>query len=162
MAQLSFSAEGIDTKDQFDLMPPGLYMAEMTDGEMKESNAGTEYLQLEFTVLGGDFDGRKIWPTFHFNSEKGAAIAQSRMAQLLAAQGKTNINDTDELKGTPVMIRVGIQKSKDPQYEDKNEVKAYKPVEDLASPPKGIASQAATPAQSSAPKAQTPPWERQA
>jgi hypothetical protein len=49
-----------------DPLPTGKYHVAITDGEIRESgpnskNPGSQYINFEFTVQSGDYEGRKVW-----------------------------------------------------------------------------------------------------
>jgi hypothetical protein len=62
MASLNFDASAVEPQQSFDALPVGRYEVIITDSEMKDTKAGTgQYLQLTFSVTGGQHDGRKLW-----------------------------------------------------------------------------------------------------
>lgn len=45
----------------FEKIEPGTYLARVSNIEERTSKAGKPYLNWEFTLIGGDVDGRKTW-----------------------------------------------------------------------------------------------------
>lgn len=106
------------------------------------SNGSAAMLDLEFIIDGGEFDRRKVWGYWLTEGEtdgqqKAARITRSRIrAALESARGVSpgdeskkamearQIAGWGDLDGLRFMARIGVEKSKDPQYSDKNVVKA--------------------------------------
>ena len=56
-----------------------------TDGYPTRSVSGSVYLRAEFIILGGEYDGRKVWSLIGLHSEKGPIYAE--MGQRLTFSG---------------------------------------------------------------------------
>lgn len=119
------------------------------ENAFKETTGGLLMLQLELTISeteDGKFIGRKFWQNLILGAKKGVAltdgqqkainIAKGTMRQILeAGRGYAPTDESDaavearkfdsvfELDGLEFWIDVGIEKSKDPQYSDKNKIK---------------------------------------
>lgn len=162
MAQLSFNAAGIDTTDNFELIPKGLYLAELVEDEMVQTKSGNgSYLKCQFEIIEGPHAGRKVFHNFNLDNpnQQAVEIARKQLAQLCEAQGKQAIQDSSELYGTPITIRVGIKKDKEGQHEDQNVINAFKAASGVAIPPKNGAAPAAE--AQHVPQAQSvPPWKQ--
>ncbi len=64
MAELpsGFDANQVEPSQEFDNLPAGKYVAEITDSDMRSTSRGDgQFLWLEFTVLDGAYASRKIW-----------------------------------------------------------------------------------------------------
>lgn len=143
---LNFSDEEASSEARsFDPLPSGKYTAYITDIDLREcgpnsKNPGKNYWAVEFTVDGGNFDGRKVWTNVMlFN---GALYS---LAQLLKATGNAgaietgHIPDADTFVGQRVVLNVKKQLDKyamkdaspndPPQF--KNEVKGIAAVDDI-------------------------------
>lgn len=59
LVTLDFNLE--DVKDSFELLPTDAYEAKITKQELKKSAAGNNMIAIEWTVLTGDFAGRKVF-----------------------------------------------------------------------------------------------------
>lgn len=114
------------------------------DGQLKQSNSSdAQYLDCEFTVTEGPFARRKFWQNFVISGgkkdDKGRSIAGSiSLATLRAAlESARNIKPNDfseaamqgrrvaswaDFNGLTFLVKIGIEKDKTGQYEDKNKV----------------------------------------
>lgn len=103
-----------------------------------------EMLDFEYTISGGEFEKRKIWDLMMISGNgsdghnEAVDITMSRVRAMLESAFNINpdddsdeamegrrIEDWEELDGLEVLIKVGIEKSKDPQYPDKNRILAF-------------------------------------
>jgi hypothetical protein len=138
----------------FDLIPAGtIATVQMViraggvgeDGWLKRSaNGGSEGLDCEFIVIDGEYAKRKIWQFMLLNGTtdghaKAAEISRALLRGILesarnikpsdvseeaAAKRKAEIADFVNLR---FIARISIEKSKDPQYPDKNRLEAITP-----------------------------------
>ena len=125
----------------FEAIPAGQYHVAITDGELKESgpnakNPGAEYIAWEFTVQGGEHDGRKLWSNTSMLPQ-----ALFGIKGLLAAVGHPAANgsfDTseiiDECTGLECIV---VVKKRLYEGDYKNEIKSYKPVDGNTVAPSG-------------------------
>ena len=128
MAQLNFSAEGVDTTSQFDAIPAGDYPAMVTASQQKATKDGTgSYLELTLEIQEGPFQGRRLWDRLNLQNKnpKAVEIAQKQLAQLCHATGVMQVNDSEQLHNRPVIVKVSA-KHDDYAGEVRNEVKGYK------------------------------------
>jgi len=151
MAKLQFDAAGVDmSKDAFAPLPAGDYEVEVTQTDVRATKTGTgNYLWLELTVRNGKFKGRKLFEQINLQNPNPQAveIAQRTLAGLLAAMGKTKIeNDSNELLLHPVIAVVALDK----KDATRNRVTRYKAVPTYAP----AAPAAAAPAAPAAPAPQ--------
>ena len=134
MATLNFSTEGIEPAAPAGVFPPGKYVLEITDTDLKPTKAGDgEYLSVEFTVDEGPHKGRKVWENFNLSNPSAEAerIAKSQFAALCLAVGRPRVGDSIELHGAKFTGVVGLEKRKD-NGEDKNRVRGYEPLSSAA------------------------------
>jgi hypothetical protein len=76
MAALNFNAAEVEPQQSFDALPPGRYEAIISESEMKDTKAGTgQYLQLTFTVVGGQHEGRKLWSRLNLVNPNATAVS---------------------------------------------------------------------------------------
>lgn len=162
------------------------------ENAFKLTSGGLLMLQLEFTITeteDGKFVGRKFWQNLILGATKGTQltegqekainIAKGTMRQILeAGRGYAPTDESEaaiearkfdsvhELDGLEFWIDVGIEKSKDPQYSDKNKIKKIhavagaEEVEKAAPTPaagKTTATRTAPPARAAAPARAAPP-----
>lgn len=128
LAELNFDARTVEPNQGFDCIPAGEYDAVIVGSEVKATNAGTgKYLKLELQILNGQFQNRKIWDQLNLwnPNAKAVEIAKGTLSSLCRAVNVLTPNDSSELHGKPVRVKLGIQKSD--EYGDRNVVKDYKP-----------------------------------
>ena len=135
MAQLPsvFNAKENEKMGGFEPIPASWYLAEITKTESKKTKAGTDsYITCQFKVLEGEYEGRFIFNLLNLDNPNPVAveIAQKELASICEACDIDELEDTVELHGIPMAIRVVI---KDGQsgYPPKNEIKAYKAADDM-------------------------------
>ena len=121
-----FDATGVEPTSEFDPLPAGKYVAEVTASEMRPNSKGTgEYLWLEFTVLDGPYATRKIWTQLNLinPSQQAVEIAQRELSALCRAVGKLRVLDSIELHGIPLDINVKVKN--DAEYGASNVIRGY-------------------------------------
>lgn len=157
--ELQFDATDVQPLAPMDVLPKGRYLAEITDSEMKPTKAGDgQYLQLEFTVLDGEFAGRKQWARLNLDNanETAVSIAKQELSAICHSVGVMRVTDSIDLHGRPLYIDVTVEKRKD-NGEDSNRIKGYAPTEgggkSTSPPPKPAAPASAKAA---------PPWAKKA
>lgn len=122
-----------DWQNGFDPMPEGKYPATITGAQfmMNKSNTG-EYLKLEFTFFGQQFNGRKIFNQYNLihSNPKAAAIALSEVKAILLALGtditKAQLNKemlVQYLIDKTLVLHLGVKN--DEQYGMQNKIKGY-------------------------------------
>lgn len=156
MAQLNFSAEGIDIRSNYEAIPAGDYESMVTASEMKSTKDGTgQYLELTVEIQSGQFQGRRLFDRLNLSNRnpKAVEIAQKQLAQLCHATGVLQVQDSQQLHNRPIIMKVAVRN--DPERGPSNEIKGYKA--------KGAIQQAAPfqaprAAAQSAPAAAPLPW----
>lgn len=136
MAQLNFSAEGIDIRSNYEAIPAGDYESMVTASEMKSTKDGTgQYLELTVEIQSGQFQGRRLFDRLNLSNRnpKAVEIAQKQLAQLCHATGVMQVQDSQQLHNRPIVMKVAVKN--DPERGPSNEIKGYKA--------KGAAQQAA-------------------
>ena len=146
MASLSgFNAAAVEPSTGFDCVPAGDYDVVIMTSEMKTTKDGSgQYLKLEFAILNGQFQNRKIFTNLNLvnKNETAVKIAKANLSAICRAVGVLTPNDSSELHGKPMTVRVTIRKSD--EYDDQNEIKSFKPKG--ATPPVNAPVATATPA----------------
>lgn len=149
-------------------------------GVFKQTKNDLLMLNFEATVIGGEYDRRKFWPRFlmgHAHNgqltegqETGVSIARSNIRGIIEAMRRIDpiddspeaaeqrkISSFEDLDGAEIDVIVRVNKNKDPQYDDTNEIaRVINPLKDkdkatAASPGKSTAA-AAAPASTAARK----------
>ena len=135
MAQLNFTSEGVE-RNNYEPLPAGEYMAMISESSFKHSKGfggqpdtdKPPYLELGITIIDGDYKGRKVVDRLNLNhtNDLTRKIAKGTMAGILDALAMTTINDSSELHGKPMMVKLTI-KPGEGQYGPSNNVSGYKP-----------------------------------
>lgn len=139
MARLpgAFNPNDHEEMADFSAMPPDWYPAEVSNSEKLESNknAGNFYWKMEFKINQGKYAGRKIWTNLNLinKSPQAVEIAQRELTSICKACRKGPIEDTAELHGKYLMVKLGIEPAT-PKYPEKNTVTGYKPMEGISAP----------------------------
>jgi Protein of unknown function (DUF669). len=173
MASLNFNASTVPPQENFAPIPAGNYIAVIVDSEIKptKNNSGT-VAAFTWKVLDGQFAGRKLFGRINIRNANSEAerIGQSQLSALCHAAGVLQLQDTQQLHGRPVQIRVKVRKDETGRYEDQNEVTGYAAAPGgtaqmpMSTPAQssGAPAQAAAPSAEQAPARATPPWARAA
>lgn len=111
----------------------------------KSQNTSAVWLPLELTIMGGQFDRRKVWHNLFVHGDAvdsdgvpkarkvglqtmrdiiNSSYALSRNDVTPEAQAKRNIASVDVLDGIEVCVVIGVEKGTN-GYPDKNKVKAF-------------------------------------
>jgi hypothetical protein len=146
-----FNANDVDPAVGFDPIPPGKYLAIITESEMKDTKSGDgKYLQLTLQILDGEFKGRMLWTRLNLENANATTVKIAR-AELSAICRAVNVmapKDSLELHNLPLIITVGHKKRKD-TGEITNVIKGYDRKEAVAARPVSAGSNNGT-----------PPWKR--
>lgn len=128
-----------------DPLPTGWYNMAMDESEMKPTNDGTgAYLKVRFTVLDGQYQGRKVWEQLNLrnNNAQTVEIAQKQLSAICHAVGVLKPAKSEELHNLPLKIRVG-QKKAEGGYDAGNRIMAYKNINEQVDVAGGDAGAAA-------------------
>ena len=116
----------------FDALPPGPYMTQVTNAEVKTTRAGDgRYINVELEVTEPkSYAGRKVWDIFNIQnpSEDATKIGKANLKGFMQAAGHKNPNtlrDVNELVGLRVVATLIVKK--DPNWGEGNQVKKYDP-----------------------------------
>jgi hypothetical protein len=153
MAKLdtAYVADDLPKVDRdFSPIPAGWYAGTISAAEVKQTNAKTgSYIKLRIDVTGPSHQGRVLFSNINLRNPnpKAEEIGQQQLGELMRAVGLPRLEDTDQLIGRHVSVKVTIRESAD--YGTQNEVKGYKAI-----------GGGAPSAPSSAPAStgKTPPW----
>jgi len=119
----------------FDALPAGTYLSKLTDGNIREAgpnskNPGSQYINWEFTIQGGQYEGRRVWTNT-------SLLPQTlfRLKELLAATGRFEENqlggeldfEITDLIGADVKLVLKYIPASD-QYDARNDVKRFRSV----------------------------------
>ncbi len=123
-----FNAKDSEKMGGFEPIPAGWYLAEVVKSEMKDTAAGTgKYLTCQLKVLEGEYTGRYLFNLMNLVNPNQTAveIAQKELASLCEACELDEIEDSTELHGIAIAVRVSIKEGTD-KFPPKNEIKAYR------------------------------------
>lgn len=129
MAQLNFDATQVSPDMGFDTVPAGWYNALIDESDMKPTKGGDgAYLHVRFNVIDGQYAGRKIFTRLNIRNANPVAqeIAYKQLSAIAHAVGVLNIQDSSQLHGIPLKIKVKVKKDTTGQYDDQNEINAFK------------------------------------
>jgi len=136
-------------------LPAGWYGFTITEGDVKDTRAGTgTYIKLRFDVTGPSHQGRVVFGNINLTNPNPTAeeIGAQQLGELLRAVGLPKLDDTDQLIGKSGEMRLTIKSSS--QYGDSNEVKNFRAKSGGSMPAASSGTKAAAPAPGKA------PWEK--
>jgi len=112
MAQLQFNASEVPEDEGFEVIPAGDYSAQIIQSEMKRNKADTgSFLEMRVQILDEEYTGRLIFERLNLDNpnETAVKIAQRTLADICEAVGVLEVEDSEELHGIEMLVRVGIQ-----------------------------------------------------
>jgi hypothetical protein len=125
----TFSTDSLPVSDRsYDLIPEGWYNATITKAELNNTKAGTgQKIDMRYDITGPTQQGRVVFGTVNVRnqSERAEAIGRQQLGEIMRAVGLAKIQDTDELVGGSICIRVKIRPAAD-GYDARNEVSGFK------------------------------------
>lgn len=133
MVQLGFNTQEYDLPTFGDPIKPGWYAARIDKIDLKPTKKGDgQYLEVQFAIDESqhpDLAGRMVWDrlnVFHQN-QKTMQIARGQMRKLQECVGKPTSQETDELLGLPVLVKVKLR-AETAEFRATNEIDDYKPI----------------------------------
>jgi len=152
----TFEADAMPVSDKsYEPLPAGWYTASITAAELKNTKAGTgQYIAIRYDIIGPTHQGRIVFGNLNIRNPnpKAEEIGRQQLGEIMRGIGIAKVQDTDELIGGQLSIKVDIRSSE--QYGDQNEVKAFKAIAG-STPPAPVAKVAATASGKAA-----PPWQK--
>tara|TARA_R110000744_G_scaffold196160_1_gene315339 strand:- start:10103 stop:10588 length:486 start_codon:yes stop_codon:yes gene_type:complete len=150
----NFRASEQEKMGSFNPVPAGVYNAQITKSEVKETRGGDgKYLNLTFTVLEGDYVNRNVWARLNIVNANAQTveIANKALATICECCGIDALEDTEQLHNTPMEINV-IVKEATAQYPAQNDVRGYTPIVGSGSVP------GSAPPSGGSDATKAPPW----
>lgn len=142
-----------ETMGTTDALPAGEYVAAIVKSERREAKSGNgnAYINLEFEVLDGQYQGRRFWTMLNLwnHNQTAVEIAQRELNSICHAVGKLRVSDSEQLHNIPMLVKLGVRTD---DYGTQNITKGYKPMN-------GGAPQQQAPQQQAG---STAPWRRTA
>ncbi|WP_215754225.1 DUF669 domain-containing protein [Acetobacter sp. P5B1] len=134
-----FNQDQAPDAPEFELLPPGEYLGDITKAELKETRSGGYMIALTIKLD----NNRSVFDNLNIQcaSQKASEIAQASLKKI----GQTNakvIQDTDDLLMCRVRVNVGVQPG-DGQYGPRNTVKYYMDPAKGTTAPRQVARSAA-------------------
>lgn len=124
----TFSVNDVpESTSNYDPIPEGWYNAVIYSAEVKTTKAGNgKYLNMRYDITGETHAGRVVFGMITVQNPNTTAetIGQQQLGELCRAIGKVVLNDTDELLGATLSIKVAISAREG--YDPRNEVKGFK------------------------------------
>ena len=149
---IGFSADELpESRGDYEPLPEGWYSAEIGDAEIRVTKDGTgQYIRCRYNITGPTKAGRVVFGNFNVmnKSQKAEEIGRQQLGELMRCIGLGRIEDTDQLIGCPLQIKLSIRPAEN-GYAAQNEVRGFRIAE-------GAAPAKAAPAASSSKAA--PPW----
>ena len=149
----TFVAADLPMGRTFEPLPAGWYTAAITQATIKDTKAGTgRYISLKYDITGPTHQGRTIFGNLNISNPnpKAEEIGRQQLNSLMRAIGLAKVNDTDQLIGGQLKIKLAITQSD--MYGESNEVK------DFAGIAGGAMPAAVKPAAPAAGAKAAPPW----
>jgi len=128
-----FKASEVEGSSSFEVMPEGWYIAQITKSEFKENSKGTgKYLALSFTIVDGQHSKRMFFTNLNLVNQNPTAveIANRTLKDICTACGLDEIEDSEELHGIPMAVKLKVKPSEG-KWPERNEPVAYKPESEL-------------------------------
>lgn len=147
MAILNFDATQVDPIEAMEAIPAGWYNAMIDESEIKPTKNGEgSYLQIRFTILDGQYAKRKVYTCLNINNKNASAqeIAYRQLSAIAHAIGDLQIQDSQQLHGKPMKIRVTFQAATG-EYEASNGINGFKSINEVTGTQPGV-QQTASPA----------------
>ena len=111
------------------LLPEDTYLVHVIKSELKDNSKGTgKYLNFTLQVIDGPHAGFTLFDIMNIVHTNKVAedIGNRQLAQLIAACGLDEIEDTAELHGIPIAAVVATEKG-NKGYSDRSKIKKYMP-----------------------------------
>ena len=176
MAFLDISLSDLpeSTGGAYDPLPAGWYTAMIAGADLQATKDGTgQYIKIKYSITGPSHQGRIVFGNLNIKnaSAKAEEIGRADLGNLMRAIGLARVQDTDQLIGGQLSIKLDIRPARTDAangktYDAQNEVKGYKAAGGSAAPAAAMPSFGASQPQASAPAAQAapaaassaPPW----
>jgi hypothetical protein len=154
MASLNISLSDLPESQGYDPVPDGWYLAQIRGAELKPTKANDgQYIAVQYSITGPAHAGRVIFGNLNIKNKNPEAerIGLQQLGEVMGAVGIAKIQDTDQLIGGVLQIKVALSKKQE-GFDQRNEVRGFKAVEGSASP---LPRATSAPVASGTP---APPW----
>lgn len=152
---IGFTADELpESRGDYEPLPEGWYSADIGDAEIRVTKDGTgQYIRCRYNITGPTKAGRVVFGNLNImnKSQKAEEIGRQQLGELMRSVGIGRIEDTDQLIGCPLQIKLSIRPAEN-GYAAQNEVRGFRA-------PEGAARSTAAPAASGSASAKAaPPW----
>ena len=152
---IGFTADELpESRGDYEPLPEGWYSADIGDAEIRVTKDGTgQYIRCRYNITGPTKAGRVVFGNLNImnKSQKAEEIGRQQLGELMRSVGIGRIEDTDQLIGCPLQIKLSIRPAEN-GYAAQNEVRGFRASE-------GAAPAKAAPAASGSASAKAaPPW----
>lgn len=144
----------------FEPIPAGWYESKIDNAELKDTKNGDgQYIKIRFSIVGPTHQGRTVFANLNIRnaSAKAEEIGRQQLGELMRAIGLNKVEDTDELIGGDVKIKLSIREAAN-GYDAQNEVKGFKSI--LSTSSSTIAKDDVPTQGALQPAKSSPPWAR--
>jgi len=145
--------------NDYSAIPVGDYAGMIVKSQMKKTKAGDgSYLDLQIRIIDGKYKGRILFDKLNLDNPNPVAvqIANKTMNSICQACEKVAVEDSEELHGIPMSLKVGKTKAT-AAYPESNKITLYgKYTGDYQ--PGDESTTAAGPSTAAEGKSKTPPW----
>ncbi len=131
MAVLNFNAQTVAPAMGMETVPKGWYNVIMDQSEMKPTKDGQGgYLECRFTILDGAHAGKHIFTRLNLQNKNQTTveIAQKQLSAIAHAVQVLQVQDSQQLHGRPLKVKVKIRVDTTGEYEDQNEITVFKDI----------------------------------
>jgi len=120
----------VSVSGTYETLPAGLYTVKLMDYGMKTAQSGNEYMNCEFVIISGQYEGRKLWDKIVFTPTalwklKSLALAVG----FPKAEGEDVETDAifDYARGVEINVKVVVESYTDRQgnKQQSNKIEAY-------------------------------------
>lgn len=137
-------------------IPDGWYQVIIKSADLRPTKDQTgQYIQVRYDVTGPTHANRVVWGNINIKNRSTQAeeIGRQQLGSLLRAIGLNSVQDTDQLVGQSLSIKVSTRTSEG--YEPSNEVRGFKAINGAPLP-----TVDSEPKAESAPSKAAPPWQK--
>ena len=158
-----FDASQIEPSTAYEVLPPGKYLAQIVNSEMRPTRDGMgQYLYLEIDILEGQYAGRKLFDRLNLSNPNPSAveIAQRTLSSICRAVGRLQVNNSEQLHLVPFVADVKVRPPRG-EYGESNSIR-YLPRSQGPTSPTPAPTPGPVTAPSTMPAANGLPWKRPA
>lgn len=140
LSNLNFNADDVPERS-YDLLPAGWYTAIIENSDVRATKARDgRYIEFEFQIIEGEHQGRTLYCKLNIEHPKEDTVkyAYIDLGSICRCVGVPSPKDTSELHNKKLQIKVTINPAAN-GYEASNGIRGYKPAEQAAPAPAGVA-----------------------